>query len=120
MRCPSVKSFKPACSTAVMCTNTSRPPSSGLMKPYPRSPLKNLTVPLMAILQTPSPRNASPPIPHGAVARPNILDRKKASASEASHSADPPKLEAERLSQQLQARPNSIAVERGERYKKRY
>src|SRR6185312_5916806 len=32
-----------------MCTNTSRPPSSGLIKPYPRSPLKNLTVPLMAI-----------------------------------------------------------------------
>src|SRR6266581_6746920 len=49
MRCPSLSDFKPARSTAVMCTNTSRPPSSGLMKPYPRSLLKNLTVPVVAI-----------------------------------------------------------------------
>src|SRR5262249_6817575 len=33
MRWPSLSDFKPARSTAVMCTNTSRPPSSGLMKP---------------------------------------------------------------------------------------
>src|SRR5580700_5210216 len=33
MRWPSTSDFSPARSTAVMCTNTSRPPSSGLMKP---------------------------------------------------------------------------------------
>ena len=33
MRCPSARSFSPARSTAVMCTKTSRPPSSGLMNP---------------------------------------------------------------------------------------
>src|SRR5439155_21265653 len=33
MCCPSLSAFRPARSTAVMCTNTSRPPSSGLMKP---------------------------------------------------------------------------------------
>src|SRR5262249_53716877 len=49
MRCPSLSDLRPARSTAVMCTNTSRPPSSGLMKPYPRSLLKNLTVPVIAI-----------------------------------------------------------------------
>src|SRR5271165_1211497 len=38
-----------------MCTNTSRPPSSGLMNPYPRSPLKNLTVPVIDIGITPLP-----------------------------------------------------------------
>src|SRR5512133_3348451 len=32
-RCPSVNDLSPARSTAVTCTNTSRPPSSGLMKP---------------------------------------------------------------------------------------
>src|SRR4029079_12421912 len=49
MRWPSFRPFSPACSTAVMCTNTSRPPSSGLIKPYPRSPLKNFTTPVCAI-----------------------------------------------------------------------
>src|SRR3954447_6338701 len=33
MRCPSASDLSPARSTAVTCTNTSRPPSSGLMKP---------------------------------------------------------------------------------------
>src|SRR5262249_16044394 len=48
-RCPSLNDLSPARSTAVTCTNTSRPPSSGLMKPEPRSALKNLPVPAMAI-----------------------------------------------------------------------
>src|SRR3981081_2160496 len=67
MRCPSIRSFNPARSTAVMCTNTSRPPSSGLMKPYPRSPLKNLTVPVIAIEQL-LPRGCFAAGPHGATA----------------------------------------------------
>src|ERR1700733_6742492 len=50
-----------------MCTNTSRPPSSGLMKPYPRSPLKNLTVPVIAIEQL-LPRGCFAAGPHGATA----------------------------------------------------
>jgi hypothetical protein len=37
----------PAASTAEACTNTSLPPSSGVMKPKPFAELKNLTVPLI-------------------------------------------------------------------------
>src|SRR3954447_13896331 len=72
MRWPSLSAFSPARSTAVMCTNTSRPPSSGLMKPYPRSPLKNLTIPAIAIGSTPYPEGYFAAGPHGATARPDI------------------------------------------------
>src|SRR4029077_5116338 len=70
MRWPSFNDFKPARSTAVMCTNTSRPPSSGLMKPYTRSPLTNLTVPVIAIDN--SAVLCVGVAPHGTTARPDI------------------------------------------------
>src|SRR4029077_3828101 len=70
MRWPSTSDFSPARSTAVMCTNTSRPPSSGLMKPYTRSPLTNLTVPVIAIDN--SAVLCVGVAPHGTTARPDI------------------------------------------------
>jgi hypothetical protein len=36
--------------TDLICTNTSGPPASGMMKPSPRSALKNFTVPLVIFL----------------------------------------------------------------------
>src|SRR5262249_48942605 len=44
---PSRRLRKPDCSTALICTNTSLPPSSGLMKPYPLSGLNHFTVPVV-------------------------------------------------------------------------
>jgi hypothetical protein len=46
-RSPSLSARMPAASTAVACTNTSLPPSSGVMKPKPFAELKNLTLPLI-------------------------------------------------------------------------
>jgi hypothetical protein len=43
--CPSLRLCIPARSTALMCTNTSWPPSSGWMKPKPFWPLNHFTVP---------------------------------------------------------------------------
>jgi len=43
--CPSLRARMPARSTALMCTKTSLPPSSGWIKPKPLSSLKNFTVP---------------------------------------------------------------------------
>src|SRR5262249_545621 len=43
---PATSSFMPAASTSWICTKRSGPPSSGRMKPNPRSGLKNLTRPL--------------------------------------------------------------------------
>src|SRR5271157_2667947 len=43
---PSSSIPTPERSTAEMCTNTSFPPSSGVMKPKPLAWLKNLTVPV--------------------------------------------------------------------------
>src|SRR3954469_7972534 len=42
----------PAASSALMCRNTSGPPSSGPMKPYPRSALKNFTEPVVIAQST--------------------------------------------------------------------
>jgi hypothetical protein len=42
--------LKPARSTALMCTNTSLPPSSGAMKPKPLVALNHLTVPVVIFL----------------------------------------------------------------------
>src|SRR5882757_1964671 len=44
-RSPSKTLRSPAASRADTCRNTSGPPPSGVMKPYPRSVLKNFTVP---------------------------------------------------------------------------
>ena len=44
--CPATNVFMPAASTSWTCTNTSGPPSSGRMKPNPRSVLKNLILPV--------------------------------------------------------------------------
>src|SRR5262249_20480979 len=44
--CPATNVFMPAASTSWTCTKTSGPPSSGRMKPNPRSVLKNLTRPV--------------------------------------------------------------------------
>src|ERR1700691_1224709 len=103
MRWPSISDFNPARSTAGMCTNTSRPPSSGLMNPYPRSPLKNLTVPVIAIEQL-LPRGCFAAGPHGATAWPDIHTGKASAQDGLSHSAGPPQ-EAERLSQPCKIRP---------------
>jgi len=43
--CPSLRLCIPARSTALMCTNTSLPPSSGWIKPKPFWPLNHFTVP---------------------------------------------------------------------------
>src|SRR5262249_33677223 len=43
--CPSLRPCIPARSTALMCTKTSLPPSSGLMKPKPFWLLNHFTVP---------------------------------------------------------------------------
>ena len=43
--CPSLRLCMPARSTALMCTKTSLPPSSGWMKPKPFCPLNHFTVP---------------------------------------------------------------------------
>src|SRR5262249_38899720 len=43
--CPSLRPCIPARSTALMCTNTSLPPSSGWMKPKPFWILNHFTVP---------------------------------------------------------------------------
>src|SRR6185312_13254932 len=45
-RWPSLSVLIPARSTALMCTNTSREPSDGVMKPKPFCMLKNFTVPV--------------------------------------------------------------------------
>ena len=45
--CPSLRLPIPARSTALMCTKTSLPPSSGWMNPKPFWPLKNFTVPFV-------------------------------------------------------------------------
>src|SRR5262249_38809559 len=63
MRCPSVSDLSPARSTGVACTKPSRPLSPGLMKPEPRSALKNLAFPAMAIGKLPFPVVAPPPTP---------------------------------------------------------
>src|SRR5262249_10280892 len=44
--CPSLRLCIPACSTALMCTKTSLPPSSGWMNPKPFWPLNHFTVPV--------------------------------------------------------------------------
>src|ERR1700709_431297 len=47
---PSLSELRPARSTALMCTNTSLPPSSGAMKPNPLVALNHLTVPVVIYL----------------------------------------------------------------------
>src|ERR1700694_3209383 len=47
---PSLSEPMPARSTALMCTNTSLPPSSGAMKPKPFVALNHLTVPVVILL----------------------------------------------------------------------
>src|SRR6202000_2843497 len=44
---PSARPERPARSTALMCTNTSLPPSLGWMKPKPFWPLNHFTVPVV-------------------------------------------------------------------------
>jgi hypothetical protein len=68
------------------------------MKPYPRSPLKNLTVPVIAIEQL-LPRGCFAAGPHGATAWLDIHTG-KASAGIRPQSLRRPPQEAERLSQQ--------------------
>src|SRR4029079_15072274 len=46
---PSLSVFKPARSTAEICTNTSLPPPCGWMNPYPLVGLNHFTVPLATI-----------------------------------------------------------------------
>src|SRR5690606_13272259 len=55
---PSRRPVRPERSTALTCTNTSAPPSSGAMKPNPLAMLNHLTVPV-AIGATPQKRTAS-------------------------------------------------------------
>src|SRR3954470_16143939 len=109
MRWPSFSDFMPARSTAVMCTNTSRPPSSGLMNPYPRSPLKNFTTPPCAIGKLPFPI-APPPGPHGTAAGPDIPRERRRHPDVIS--AGPPR-EAERQSQHVRVDNNRNPLERG-------
>src|SRR5438045_3214822 len=51
-RAPSARVLKPSLVIALKWTNTSLPPSSGVMKPYPFASLNHFTVPV-AILKTP-------------------------------------------------------------------
>src|SRR3979411_957772 len=55
---PSLSEPMPARSTALMCTNTSLPPSSGAMKPKPLVALNHLTVPVV-ILSSPKMRECA-------------------------------------------------------------
>src|SRR5882672_1948681 len=48
-RCPSARSRIPAFSSALMCTNTSLPPSSGAMNPKPFVLLNHFTVPVCTL-----------------------------------------------------------------------
>src|SRR5262249_3257003 len=102
--CPSLSDLRPARSTAVMCTNTSRPPSSGLMKPYPRSLLKNLTVPVIAIgkLLSPMLLRRRPPRRGGSAGHSQRGERHRPQGPPSLRR--PPK-EAERQSQQLGSKP---------------
>ena len=112
--CPSLRLLNPARSTALMCTKTSLPPSSGWMNPKPFWLLKNFTVPVVIYLFSqivPHTRDV-PQAGANVRAAPTCVKRTRPSVALTKSRRDVPRVQATKIQKCPRSAPRRFALPR--------